>query len=40
MPTVEKASSKIQNLLLAALPENVFDKIEPSLKLGSVDVSR
>ncbi|CAE6505931.1 Transcriptional regulator, Crp/Fnr family [Nitrosomonas nitrosa] len=33
MPTVEKASSKIQNLLLAALPENVFDKLEPSLKL-------
>jgi len=33
MPAVEKASSKIQNLLLAALPKNVFDKIEPSLKL-------
>jgi len=33
MPAVEKASSKIQNLLLAALPENVFDTIEPSLTL-------
>lgn len=33
MPTVEKAFFKIQNLLLAALPENVFDKIEPSSKL-------
>lgn len=33
MPTVGKTSSKIQNLLLAALPENVFDTIEPSLKL-------
>ena len=33
MPKVEKASSKIQNLLLAALPKSVFDTIEPSLKL-------
>ncbi|MBK6959653.1 MAG: Crp/Fnr family transcriptional regulator [Nitrosomonas sp.] len=33
MPTVEKASTKIQNLLLAALPKNVFDTIEPSLTL-------
>lgn len=33
MPTVEKAPSKIQNLLLAALPGKVFDTIEPSLKL-------
>jgi hypothetical protein len=31
MPAVEKASSNIQNLLLAALPENVFDKIFPLL---------
>lgn len=33
MPVVEKTSSKIKNLLLAALPKNVFDKIEPSLTL-------
>lgn len=36
MPTVEKAPSQIQNLLLAALPQNVFDKIEPSLKLADL----
>lgn len=33
MPAVKNAPSQIQNLLLAALPENIFDKIEPSLKL-------
>lgn len=34
MPAVVKeASFKIQNLILEALPKNVFDKIEPSLKL-------
>lgn len=33
MPTVKKASSKIRNLLLATLPEKVFDQIEPSLTL-------
>lgn len=40
MSTVEKVAAKIQNQLLAALPQNEFDAIKPSLRLVDLEMDQ